>query len=177
MAPRSKIAQLSPDDRQWLDDELSRRGFSGYEELAELLNERGIEISHSSVHRYGQKLERKLNAIKAGTEAAQLITRAAPDSADDRSSAVAAMIQTGLIESLVDLQEAEDMSPENKIVLLSKASQGFAKLFAANLLQKKWADDLNKKLEALEAQARRGAGPKRLDEETLKAVREAIYSR
>lgn len=177
MAPRSKVDQLPPDIKQWLDDELTRRGFSGYETLSALLFELGFVISHASVHRYGQKLERKLNAIKASTEAAQLIARAAPDSADDRSSAVAAMIQVGLFDSIMDLQDAEDMPPEDKIIVLSKASQGFAKLFTANLLQKKWADDLNKKLEALEAQARRGTGPKRLDEDTLKAVREAIYSR
>lgn len=174
MAPRSKVDQLPPDDRQWLENELSRRGFCGYEELAELLEERGFKISRGSVHRFGQKLERKLNAIRASTEAAQLIARHAPDSADDRSSAVAAMIQTGLFDSLMDLEDASDMAPEDKIIVLSKASQGFAKLFTASLLQKKWADDIKKKLEALE----KGSGKKGkpwLDKATLEHVKKAIY--
>ena len=39
--------------------------------------------------------------------------------------------------------------------------------------QKKWADEVRQKLDALEAVS--GKGDKRLDADTLKAVREALY--
>lgn len=167
---------MPPEVRAWLDQSLSDRGFSGYQELSELLKEKGYDISHAAVHRHGQKLARRLDAIQASTEAAKLIAQHAPDSADDRSAAVAAMIQTGLFDALMDYQEAEDLQPEERILVLSKASQGFAKLFVANLQQKKQAEEISRKLADLEAQARQGKGPgkgkKRLDPDTIKAVRE-----
>lgn len=163
--------------RTWLEQTLVNQGFAGYKELEALLKERGFDISHAAIHRHGQKLERRLSAIKASTEAAKLIAESAPDNEDHRSAAVMSMIQTSLFDALMDLQEAESLPPDERIPILAKASQGFAKLAASSLLQKKWASDVEEKLKALEAQARKGNGPKRLDEETLKAVRESIYGR
>lgn len=179
MAPRSKISKMPPEVRDWLEQALVDNGFSGYQELAELLQEKGFDISHAAVHRHGQKLARRLNAIKTSTEAAQLIAKAAPDSADNRSAAVAAMIQTGLFDALMDLQEADEMlSAEARIEVLSKASQGFAKLFAANLLQKKRADEIKAKLDALEAEAQKqGKGNKYLDLKTVRRIQEEIFGR
>lgn len=175
MAPRSKISQMPPDVRAWLDKSLSDRGFSGYQELAALLKEKGYDISHAAVHRHGQKLARRLDAIQASTEAAKLIAQQAPDSADERSAAVAAMIQAGMIEALMDFQEAEDLPPDERIIVLSKASQGFAKLFAANLLQKKRADEVKVALDGLEEAAKKGSV--KIDLETLEKVKEVIYGR
>jgi len=83
MAKPSAIDQLNPDDKFWLDTWFKDKGFCGYVEIAEILMERGYSISKSSVHRYGQKLEQKLAAVQASTQAAILIADAAPDDGDD----------------------------------------------------------------------------------------------
>ena len=73
MAKPSAIDQLNPDDKFWLDTWFKDKGFCGYVEIAEILMERGYSISKSSVHRYGQKLEQKLAAVQASTQAATAI--------------------------------------------------------------------------------------------------------
>lgn len=163
--------------REWLEKALIDRGFSEYKDLEALLKEKGFNISHAAIHRHGQRLERRLSAIKASTEAARLIAESAPDNEDHRSAAVMSMIQTSLFDALMDLQDAESLPPDERIPILAKASQGFAKLAASSLLQKKWASEVEEKLRGLEDAARNGSGKKKLDEETLKAVREAIYGR
>jgi hypothetical protein len=174
MAPRSKISQLPPEDKKWLDNELTTRNFSDYLELAELLQERGYEISHAAVHRHGQKLEKTLARIKLSTEAALLIAEAVPDSQDSRSAAVISMLQTGLFDALTELQDVEKMEPEKRVTTLAKASQGFSKLVEASLSQKRFADEVKKRLDLLEKAAGKKGKPK-IDAETLRQVREALY--
>lgn len=61
MPPPRKIDRLSPQLRQWLNEELRARNFSGYEQLAEDLNfrceEEGIEfrVGKTAIHAYGQE--------------------------------------------------------------------------------------------------------------------------
>src|SRR5258708_14170166 len=84
---RSKIEQLPPELKEWLDDALVKSNFSRYEQLVAELKVRGAELgltadaSKSGLHRYGSNLERKLSAIRASTEAAALIAKSPPDHA------------------------------------------------------------------------------------------------
>ena len=57
--------------------------------------------------------------------------------------------------------------------ILSQAARAIAEASRASIGQKKWADEVKQKLDALEAVS--GKGDKRLDADTLKAVREALY--
>lgn len=153
MARQSAIDALAPEDRQWLDKQLTDRGFCGYEEVADLLAARGYSVGKSSVHRYGQKLERKLGAIQASTQAAMLIAEAAPDDADQRSNAVLSLIQTEIFNALVDFQEATDgeepMTPADRLALLAKAGKGIADLSKASVNQKKWQLEVQEKARAV----------------------------
>ncbi|MDR8284627.1 DUF3486 family protein, partial [Acinetobacter baumannii] len=79
MARESSIDLLSAEDKTWLDKRFMDQGFCGYEEIAKILQERGYNVSKSSVHRYGQKVEQKLAAVQASTQAAMMIADAAPD--------------------------------------------------------------------------------------------------
>lgn len=175
MPRREKIATLSPEIRAWLDAELVKRGFGGYQELeALILDEHGVKIDHSTLHRYGQKLERKLDAIRASTEAARSIAAAAPDDADLRSAAVMSLVQTEIFDVLVNLQEAsdEDVDPVTRVKLLSQAAKHVATLSRASVNQKKWARETRTELEKkVDAQA---AGGKPLTAEAFKQmIREA----
>ena len=177
MPPPSKVDQLPLQTRDWLNQELIRRGFGGYESLSDALAELGYEISKSALHRHGQALERRLSAIKASTEAAKLIADAAPDDEDARSAAVISMLQTDMFEVFLALQEANDVEPAERVKLLSRAATAMARLSRASINQKQWAADVRTKVEAklvaLEAEA--GAGKSTLDPATLKRIREEIY--
>lgn len=162
MARQSAIDALSPEDRDWLNRQFLDKGFCGYEEIAKILAEKGYNVSKSSVHRYGQKLEDKLEAVQASTQAAMLIAQAAPDDADQRSQAMLSLVQTEFFNALVALQEVskEDNSPEDRIALLGKASKGIAEIAKASVNQKKWSlevmEKAQKAAEAVESIVKKG---------------------
>jgi hypothetical protein len=140
---RASVDLLPKTVRAWLDQSLVEGNFSGYQLLEEELKGRGYSISKSAIHRYGQKIERRMAAIKASTEAAKLITEGARDDQDARSEAVIALVQTELFETIVNLQEAgatED--PAERIGLLSSAAKNIATLTRASVTQKRHAADV-----------------------------------
>jgi hypothetical protein len=179
MARRSSIDGLPPEVRRWLERALAEGGFSGYEQLEKLLAEQGYSISKSSIHRYGQKIERRFAAIKASTEAARFLTEGAADDQDARSEAVIALVQTELFESIVNLQEAgdEDLEPAERIGLLSAAAKNIATLARASVNQKKFRlavqEKVKARLEALESEARSGASG--LDLATVQRIAQEVY--
>ena len=131
-----KLAALPEETRQALNRELAARNFSGYEALEDWLRDQGFEISKSAIHRYGQKIERRMQAIKASTEAAKMIVEAAGDDQDARSESVIALVQTEMFDSIIAIQEAGDEDGENKLTpaerlgMMSKAAKNIAKVEA-----------------------------------------------
>lgn len=163
MPAPSKIELLPEDIRAELNGQIVARAFSDYEALAAWLAERGFGISKSAIHRYGQRLERKLAAIRASTEAARTIAEAAPDDADLRSAAVMSLVQTEIFDVLVSLQEAsdEDVDQVTRVKLLSQAAKNIATLSRASVNQKKWSLELRRELaqeleRKVDAQAKSG---------------------
>ncbi|MFZ5530305.1 MAG: DUF3486 family protein [Pseudomonadota bacterium] len=178
MPKRPAIEALPAAVKQWLDRALADGNFSGYEALEVELKARGFGIGKSSIHRYGQKLERKLAAIKASTQAATAIAEAAPDDADLRSSAVISLVQTEVFNVLVELQEAEALDdPVERVKLLGRVAKSIAELSRASVNQKKWQVEVRGKLDSrlkhLESQA--APGKAGFDLATLKRVREEVY--
>jgi uncharacterized membrane protein YccC len=87
--------------------------------------------SRSAVGRYGQKLERRLAAIRASTEAAKIIQQQAGDDKDARSEALTALVQTELFEAILSLQEASDdadADPGERVAMLAHAAKNIATL-------------------------------------------------
>lgn len=149
MAKPSAIDQLNAEDKAWLDARFRDQGFCGYVEIAELLAERGYNVSKSSVHRYGQKLEQKLAAVQASTQAAIMIAEAAPDDSDMRTQAVLSLMQTQLFDTLINLQEAgtEGVDPAKRLALISSCGKGIASIAQASIGQKKWMLDVRDRVE------------------------------
>ncbi|OBS10798.1 DUF3486 family protein [Acidihalobacter prosperus] len=178
MPRRNALESLSPQTRAAIDRELIAAGFGGYAELAErLAEEHGIETNKSSLHRYGSKLQRRLAAIKASTEAARAIAEAAPDDADHRSAAVISLVQSDLFEALLSLQEAdgEDVDPAERVKLLSRAARAIAQTGRASVSQKKWeAEVRTKAAEEAASKASKVAKNAGVSEETIKLIREQI---
>lgn len=176
MARRNSVEQLPKAVRDWLDKALIDGNFSGYKALEEALRERGCAVSRSAIHRYGQKIERRFAAIKASTEAARFLTEGAADDQDARSEAVIALVQTEMFESIVNLQEAneEDIRPEDRIALLSKAAKNIATLARASVNQKRFRQEVQAKVDAAAANVEKIAQKGGLSAEVAAQLRREI---
>lgn len=180
MPKRAKVGQLPPEVKEWLDTALIGGDFSNYELLEAELSERGYQIGKSSIHRYGQKLERKLAAIKASTDAAAAIAKAAPDDSDLRSAAVISLVQTEVFDVLLQLQELQEaeegggIDAAERVKLLSRVAKSIAELSRASVNQKRWQvamqDKARAAAEAVDAVARKGG----LTDESLEMIRRNI---
>jgi hypothetical protein len=146
MGRKSTISRLPPEVKAFIEGKLAE-GRSTLDELIAALHERfpshqaaGDMPSRSAVHRYGQKLERSLSAIRASTEAAKLIQAQAGDDQDARSEAVIALVQTEMFDSIIAIQEAgdEETSSEDRLALMSKAAKNIATLTRASIAQKQY---------------------------------------
>ena len=148
MARKSSIDRLDPEIKAYIQAMLA----SGSMTLDELIGDlqarypaaatAGSLPSRSAVGRYGQKLERRLSAIRASTEAAKMIQAQAGDDKDARSEALTALVQTELFEAILALQEADDPPPEGmtadevaaaRVELLSKAAKNIATLTRSSI--------------------------------------------
>lgn len=149
MARESAIDKLTPEHKQQLDDKLFDNGFNGYQDLAGWLQNLGYEISKSSVHRYGKKLENKLAAAKAATDMAMHFAENAADDTGALSNATISLMQTELFNTLVALKELEDGQPtEERLLLLAKISKPFSELTRASITQKKFESEVKEKARA-----------------------------
>lgn len=149
MARETAIDQLQPEHKHQLDDKLFDNGFNGYQDLAGWLQKLGYEISKSSVHRYGKKLEGKLAAAKIATDMAIHFADNAADDTGALSNATITLMQTEAFNALVALKDLEiDQPPEERLLLLAKISKSMAELTRANITQKKWETEVKTRARA-----------------------------
>jgi hypothetical protein len=174
MGTRSKVEQLPPDVRDWLDRALKERAFSGYFELSAELAARGYVISHSSLHRYGQRLERRTAAIADATEAAKQIAAAAPDDEAQREAAVMAMLQEQIFSMLVDMRGADTDDLLERMKRLSALAKNISTLSRASIHQKKHEGEIRVRAEAAAAKVARIAKRGGLSQATVDEIKREI---
>lgn len=144
MPPRSKVGLLPADAKSWLDRELIRRGFGGYEELEDLLAAKGFRIGKSSIQRYGVELQNQQLAIKASTEAAKAIAAEVEDNEGAMGQALVAMCQKELFDLLIHAGDDEQLTPKS----LGQLTNAISRISRANIAQKKYADEVREKTQA-----------------------------
>ncbi len=178
MPARNKVTSLPKPVRDWLETALVEGNFSGYELLAAELKKKGYDIGKSSLHRHGEKIEKRLSAIKASTEAAKLIVASTADAEDARSEALISLTQHELFEALVNLKDADEADdPKDRVALLAKAGKGIADVVRASLSQKKFSSQVRTEAKAEAAKAvdviaaKKGSG---LSRETADEIKKAI---
>lgn len=141
MARKSAVTRLPAEVKTYIEAMLAT-GAQTLDELIADLRERfpaeaqaGALPSRSALHRYGSKLDRRLSAIRASTEAAKLIQSQAGDDQDARSEALTALVQTELFEAILMLQEADDpeADPADRIAMLSAAAKNIATLTRSSI--------------------------------------------
>lgn len=187
MARKSGISRLPEEIKAYIEAMLA----TGAQTLDEMITDlqarfpaeahAGDLPSRSALHRYGTRLDRRLAAIKASTEAAVLIRKHAGDKEDARSEALTSIVQTELFEALLNLQDAddEDTDPAARIALLSKAAKNIATLTRSSVNLKKFQAEaeeagrkklLEEQKAALDAMGSKGG----VTEDTKRAIREAL---
>lgn len=190
MGRKSTIDRLEPEIKAYIQAMLAS-GSMTLDELIADLRERwpaqsgsGELPSRSALHRYGSKLDRRLTAIRASTEAAKLIQAHAGDDKDARSEALTAMVQTELFEAILALQEADEIGedgekadPGERVALLSKAAKNIATLTRSSInlkeFQAKVEEATRKKLLAeQEANLQEVAKAQGMDDDQVKFWKE-----
>jgi leucyl aminopeptidase (aminopeptidase T) len=110
MPPRSKIDLMPKEIRAELDQRIVEGGFANYRALAKWLHDNGYEIGKGAVHRHGEKLERRLEAVKRATEQARAIAEASPDDEAAMNDALIRLVQQIDMDILLDV-ESETVTP------------------------------------------------------------------
>ncbi len=187
MGRKSTINRLPVEIKAYIEAMLAT-GAQTLDEMIQDLRERfpaeataGDLPSRAALHRYGGKLDRRLAAIRASTEAAKLIQAQAGDDKDARSEALTALVQTELFEAILALQEADDpeTDPAERVGMLSAAAKNIATLTRSSVNLKKFqaevAESARKQLleeqrAKLDAMGTKGG----VTEETKLAIREAL---
>lgn len=169
VSSRSSISQLPLELRELLESVLIERGFADYSSITDQLNERleaeGIEttISRSAVHRYGQQLAERIQALKRSTEVARTIAREVGDDEGTLNDALVRLVQDRLFHVIDDLE----IDPSKTDIL--KVGHMIADLGRASVAQKKHQIHVRKQAEAVaESVAKKvsasGLSPARVDE-------------
>lgn len=187
MGRKSSIDRMTPEVKAYIQAMLAT-GSQTLDELIADLQQRfpteasaGQLPSRSALHRYGAKLDRRLSAIRASTEAARLIQAHAGDDKDARSEALTAMVQTELFDAILLLQEADDpeADPAERVALLSKAAKNIATLTRSSVNLKQFqakveAEARKRALEEAAATAETTAKAQGLSAGGVAALRAAI---
>jgi hypothetical protein len=140
-----KIKRMPRDLKQKLDKLLSDGTFHSCRQLAKWLGDNGFEISHAAIHKYGQKFERKLEAVRMATEQARIVCEQFKDDDAQMQSALMRLVQTRLFEVLTAAnemgqgsatEEGATIAPVN-ITALARSVSG---LVRAESEHRKWAE-------------------------------------
>jgi hypothetical protein len=182
MGRKSTISRLPLDARAFIEGQLAD-GRLTLDELIAALQQRfpshqaaGDLPSRAAVHRYGQKLERRLSAIRASTEAAKIIQAQAGDNTDARSEALTALIQTELFEAILNLQETDDpdMDPGERVGMLSSAAKNIATLTRSSFGLKQFQAKVLERTQAAAANVEKIAKKGGLSAESAAELRREI---
>jgi Protein of unknown function (DUF3486) len=144
-----KIKRMPADLKQKLDKLLSDGTFHSCRQLAKWLGDNGFEISHAAIHKYGQKFERRLDAVRMATEQARIVCEQYKGDDTQMQSALMRLVQTQLFEVLTASNEMgqgtakEDggatvatVAPVN-ITALARSVSGLAR---AETEHRRWAE-------------------------------------
>lgn len=182
MGRKSTISRLPSDVKSYIEGKLAEGRLTLDELIGDLRGrfptqaQAGDLPSRAAVHRYGQKLERRLSAIRASTEAAKIIQAQAGDNDDARSEALTALIQTELFEAILNLQESDepDMDPGERVGMLSTAAKNIATLTRSSVNLKQFQSKVRDATRAAASAVEKTAKKAGLSDETVAEIKARI---
>ncbi len=150
-----KIKKLPPDLKEQLDKMLTEGTLHSCRQLAKWLGDNGFVISHAAIHKYGQKFERRLEAIRMATEQARIVCEQFKGDDAKMQTALLRLVQTQLFQVLTVSNETENGSAKSRgatvapvnIGALARCVSGLAKTETEH---QKWAERAREKVAAVE---------------------------
>jgi len=165
---RSKIELLPDEVLNELNERLVKGRFAGYDELAKWLKANGFEISRSALHRYGQKFEDKIGALKLATDQAKAVVDASPDDEGAMNEALMRLIQEKLFSILMDL----NINP--KKINIASLVRAVAEFTRANVAHRKYREHVREKAKAAVASIEKIAKKGGLSKNAVAEIRREI---
>lgn len=146
MGRKSSISRLPAEVKSAIEGHLAEGRLTLVEIIAALhaqfpeAAKEGTLPSSSAVQRYGPKLERRLIAVKAFTDAAGAIDAHAKDLGDTRSAALTAIVQQELFDAMINLGDSTDpdIDPAERIAMLADAAKNIATLARSSVNTKQF---------------------------------------
>lgn len=169
MGQRSAVLALPEPIRKELEQKLIRNGFAGYRELTDWLEAKGFEISKSAIHRYGQRFEDRVEAVRMATQQAKAIVESTPDDEGAVSEALMRLVQEKIFQVLMEL-EIDTSKPMN----LASVAKSIAELSRATVTQKKWQAEVREKAQRAAESVADVAKKGGLSPEAVDAIRRQI---
>ena len=174
MPAASPINTLPEELREKLNAELLRRNFSGYQEMVASFNailaSRGMELrlSKSSVHRYGQRFEERVDAMKRATELARTMAKEVGDDEGAMNDALIRVIQEKLFTAAMELEiDPAEIDP-------MKLSRAAAELGRSSVMQKRHQVDMKRRAEQVATAVAETATKGGLSAEAVETIRREI---
>jgi hypothetical protein len=150
MGIKSKVLTVLPAPiREELNRKLIAGEFSDYRGLESWLSMEGYQISRGSLQRYGSQFEKRLAGVARATQQVKALAEVSPDRQGAMSDALIQLVQTRLFDVLVESENIEDAP-------LARFARAIADLGRATISQKKWAEDMRRRLDS----EKRAAGEK-----------------
>jgi len=169
MPKRPLINELPSELKAALDKRLIEEGFQNYQALSAWLGEKGFEISKSSLHRYGQHFEEKIQSLKLATEQARTIAETVGDDENSLGDALTRLAQQKAFQALLDIsdQGSEKISFPTLVRAISDLNRSSVtiKRFRSEVLKK-----LNETLKLLEKDSGAVSGVQMLEK-----IRKEVY--
>nr|VFK21751.1 MAG: Protein of unknown function (DUF3486) [Candidatus Kentron sp. LFY] len=166
---KSKIDQLPPEERQWVEDWLIQHNFTGYDEFEKQARERGIDVSRSGGQRWGSEFQMRLERIKIATEQAQAIVRTTGDDSANLTEGLQSLVQTKLFE----MMQQFNYDPEEGIDIV-KVTRAVADMSRATVNQKRWRLEVKTRVEAAAREVESVVKKGGISEDTAKQIRQKI---
>ncbi len=140
-----KIKKLPPDLKNELDRMFSEGTLHSCRQLSKWLGDNGFEISHAAIHKYGQKFERRLEAVRLATEQARIVCKQFKDDDEGMQKALMRLVQTQLFEVLTAANEVEQASTNEEVatiapVNITALARSVSGLARAETEHRKWAE-------------------------------------
>lgn len=165
---RSSVEKLPEPVKKWLDKALIEGNFSGYEALEEELRGRGFAISKSGIHRYGTKLQEKIDGVRKSTEMARILAAEVGDDEGVLNDALVRILQDKLFHLVMDLEV--DPSKIN----VQSLSRSIADLARASISQKKYMAEVRAKSKAAAEDISKEVKKAGLSDEAANDIRKRI---
>lgn len=140
---RYRVDDYPPEAKDKLDKLIADTRYT-YQEISEIMTEKGWPISKSAVHRYAMRTEAAAERIRAAAEQTKILIQQVKDGQDVKATEVAgALLLDGLINRIATAEEEFNDMP------IDKAGRLLVQLQRSGVYKNRWKDERKRVIEDL----------------------------